>query len=145
MEPIEHKGSYSVNGCVIWCNRRIAFLIVGCVLGLVMTGCATRQDVSGPSEMRAPWRGARVSLSRGMVAEEVTTAWGPPDAVRVMGYDAQGVATEEWVYCARWERMPWDMNYLSEDKYLVFDGKSLTHIGSTSTFTNSDQAAEPHP
>lgn len=64
-------------------------------------------------------------LYRGMSKEEVVGLWGQPNEVNKVEQEKWSPTREEWVYYARYPKIPVDANYLSKDKHLYFEGNAL--------------------
>ncbi len=94
---------------------------------LMVAGCA---DITPPTPgyiLKKPL--GTESVKVGMTKDRVRDLWGDPDQVNeVTDKDMWGGEREEWVYFARYSRIPVDAGYLSKTKKLYFDGENLTNI-----------------
>ena len=111
-------------------SLRIALIALMTTLGFfAISGCAEINPFETPGEVIRHPLGSE-SIRAGMSKEEVVSKWGEPDLVnRLQATDASRSQAEEWVYKARrYTPVPLDSGYLSRNKYLYFDGNSLTAI-----------------
>ena len=69
------------------------------------------------------------SVKLGMTRDEVKEIWGEPDSINyVQNEELWGGKREEWIYNARYGKIPINAGYLSKTKKLYFDGENLTNI-----------------
>lgn len=96
---------------------------------MLLGGCAEIQPFEAPREvLKHPLGTDPIHL--GMTKEEVEGMWGQPDQINKLGVaDHWGTPKEEWVYKARYSKIPIDKGYLYKTKYLYFEGDILTSFG----------------
>lgn len=96
---------------------------------ILLGGCAEIQPFEAPGEvLKHPFGTDPIRL--GMTKNEVDGLWGHPDQVNKLGpADQWGTPKEEWVYKARYSKIPIDKGYIHKDKYLYFEGDVLTKFG----------------
>ena len=101
----------------------VVFLII------FLCGCAEIQPFEAPGEvLKHPLGTDPIHL--GMTKEQVKGLWGSPDQINKLGLaDQWGTPKEEWVYKARYSKIPIDKGYLYRTKYLYFEGDILTSFG----------------
>jgi len=76
-------------------TKRTSLFIVHCSLFIALSGCA-EINPPGPGQiMRQPL--GESPLRIGMTKEKISSLWGKPDVIRVLGVDAQGMVREEWI------------------------------------------------
>ena len=93
---------------------------------LLLSGCAEIEPFEAPKEVIKHPLGTD-PISIGMTKEEVEGLWGVPDQVNKLGFsDKWGTPKEEWVYKARYSKIPIDKGYLYKSRYLYFNGNILT-------------------
>ena len=91
---------------------------------LVFSGCGDTYIPSAKEAMNKPF-GTGPEFTLGTTKAEVTEWWGPPDLVIPRGVDEIGNAKEEWIYHGRMQNLPIDVEYVSRDKHLFFEGNNL--------------------
>lgn len=69
--------------------------------------------------------GTGPEFTLGTTKAEVIDWWGPPDLVIPRGVDEIGSTREEWIYHGRVQGLPIDVEYVSRDKHLFFEGNNL--------------------
>ncbi len=105
---------------------------------LFICGCANNQtfNIAGIEPLQIPKDVGdnplgTTALRIGMTKDEVKSLWGQPDFINPIPStdDASGSIKEEWVYRAKkYSPIPVDVEYLSNNKHLFFDGPNLTKI-----------------
>ena len=114
--------------------RRVAFAGAGLLILVFLAGCAEMNPFGAPGEvMRHPLGTETIKI--GMSKQEVVSKWSEPDIVNAFAItDTTGTVKEEWIYKARrYSPTPLlNTSYLSQNKYLYFEGKTLTRISDTS-------------
>ena len=104
-------------------SKAVLVSVICYLLSTFLIGCAEIRP-PGPEEiMRQPL--GESPLRIGMTKGKVSSLWGSPDVVRVLGSDAQGMVREEWIYRGRYPNLPINIDYLSETQHLFFDGEHL--------------------
>jgi len=100
--------------------------IIICV-AIIISGCAVLEPVKPQEVLKNPL--GTGPLKRGMTKNEIRDMWGEPDLVVVSDKSADVTSTsrEEWIYQARYSRLPVDTGYLSKTKRLHFDGENLVN------------------
>ena len=91
---------------------------------LAAAGCGDTYIPSAKEAMNKPF-GTGPEFTLGTTKAEVREWWGPPDLVIPRGVDEIGNAKEEWIYHGRMQSLPIDVEYVSRDKHLFFDGNNL--------------------
>ena len=91
---------------------------------LLFCGCSDMRIPSGKEALNKPF-GTGPEFTLGTTKAEVLNWWGSPDFVVPHGVNEVGSAKEEWIYHGRAQGLPIDVDYVSRDKHLFFDGNSL--------------------
>lgn len=109
---------YYINGLFL------SFLLI-----ISISGCAEINPFEVSGEVLNHPLGTE-SIGIGSTKEQVIKEWGKPDIVNKLGaQDRTGTEKEEWIYKARRiTPIAIDAGYLSNNKYLYFDGSHLTLI-----------------
>ena len=94
------------------------------IVAMLAAGCSEMQIPSRKEALNKPF-GTGPEFTLGTTKAEVTEWWGPPDLVIPHGLDEIGNTREEWVYHGRMQGVPIDVEYVSRDKHLFFEGKNL--------------------
>jgi hypothetical protein len=98
-------------------------LVLVCVL---IAGCGGVENPNTDQVLGAPLGGG--GLSPGMAKGRVEEMYGEPDIKSTVNSKEWNEPREEWFYRARYDVLPVNAGYLSEDLYLYFDGENLTNI-----------------
>lgn len=98
-------------------------------LVILAVGCAEIRPLEAPETvLKHPLGTDPIRL--GMTKDKIRNLWGDPDQVNSLGQaDQWGTMKEEWVYEARYSKIPLDKGYISKTKYLYFEGDVLTSFG----------------
>lgn len=108
-------------------NSKVFLLfILYSLLSIVLIGCAEIRPPGPEQIMRQPL--GESPLRIGMSKEKIESLWGSPDVVRVISADNQGTLREEWIYRGRYPNLPINVDYLSENQHLFFDGNHLVRF-----------------
>ena len=94
------------------------------VIAFGFIGCAEITPPSPVDVLTHPF--GKGPLAVGMTREKVVSMWGEPDDVVDLGANEWGAPREEWIYRARYPRVPIDVGYISRTKHLYFEGDVLT-------------------
>ena len=123
----------------------ILYFLISASSVFIITGCAEIQPFEAPGEvLRHPLGTDPVRL--GMTKNEVEALWGPPDQINTMGTaDQWGLPKEEWIYKARYSKIPIDKGYLYKTKYLYFEGEILTSFGDEPKYRIEESVTEENP
>jgi len=103
-----------------------SIVIIALCIGVLVAGCAILEPVKPQEVLKNPF--GTGPLKQGMRKEEIRSMWGEPDVIipSEESADLTGTVREEWVYQARYSRVPIDTGYVSKTKRLFFDGENLT-------------------
>ena len=92
-----------------------------------LTGCADFTPPMPEDILKRPLGTESVKI--GMSKAEIRDLWGEPNQINTKTDEkAWGGAREEWVYIARYSKVPINAGYFSKTQKLYFDGDSLTNI-----------------
>lgn len=95
------------------------------VIVLLLAGCSGFESPDTDTILKAPFGSG--GLNPGMTRSQVLERYGEPDLKSDVTSDAWKGTREEWYYCARYDSIPVNAGYLSQDLYLYFDGDNLTN------------------
>ncbi len=104
--------------------KNLYLLIFLLAVAFSLIGCAEITPPSPVEVLRHPL--GRGLLEIGMTKGKVTSIWGEPDDIVDLGTNEWGASREQWIYRARYSRVPIDAGYISRTKYLYFEGDVLT-------------------
>ena len=91
---------------------------------LFLAGCGDTYIPSAKEAMNKPL-GTGPEFTLGTTKAEVLDDWGPADVVIPHGVDEIGNTREEWIYHGRVQSLPIDVEYVSRDKHLFFEGDNM--------------------
>lgn len=95
---------------------------------MMFSGCADMEIPTVNDILKSPI--GTCSIKRGMTKDQVKDNWGEPSKIRFEEVKEEGVSRtrEIWVYQADFKLVPVDTDYLSETKFVYFDGDNVTNI-----------------
>lgn len=93
---------------------------------MILSGCAEIKMPTPLDVLKAPL--GRNPVDIGMAKAKVLERWGDPDEVNPNFIDEEGEEMEKWTYFARYPEDPFQINYLSKNKYIYFIGDRIVKI-----------------
>ncbi len=91
---------------------------------LFLAGCRDTYIPTAREALTKPL-GTGPEFTLGSSKAKVLDSWGPPDLIIPRGVDELGSTREEWVYHGRMQSLPIDVEYVSRDKHLFFEGDNM--------------------
>ena len=101
-----------------------SYIWIAAAAFLFSAGCSDMQLPTGKEALNKPF-GTGPEFTLGTTKAEVLEWWGAPDLMVPHGVDELGNPKVEWIYHGRMQGVPIDLEYVSRDKHLFFEGKSL--------------------
>lgn len=111
------------------------------VLFFFTQGCMLAQAGAVDDILSAPLGSG--GLNPGMTKSQVVERYGDPDIKSLAESKDWKEPREEWFYKARFDALPLNAGYLSEDLYLYFDGDNLTNISKKPLAGNNEDVMGP--
>ena len=99
-------------------------LLAVALASFFLAGCGDTYIPSIKEAMTKPL-GTGPEFTLGTTKAKVLDSWGPPDVVIPRGVDELGNTREEWIYHGRVQSLPIDVEYVSRDKHLFFEGENM--------------------
>lgn len=116
-----------------------------------LSGCGDTYIPSAKEALTKPF-GTGPEFTLGSTKDKVLDSWGPPDLVLKHGQDEIGNTKEEWIYHGRMQSLPIDVEYVSRDKHLFFEGDNMVRSemkdprqGAATSSSNPEEVASANP
>ena len=129
-------------------ETRFALMFLAATLSpLCVAGCGDTYVPSAKEALEKPF-GTGPEFTLGTTKAQVLNDWGSPDMVLQHGVDEIGNVREEWIYHGRMQSLPIDVEYVSRDKHLFFEGDNMVRSEMKdprkgAAATASEPASEP--
>lgn len=120
--PVILAGALTFRGGYPLQSYRLFFAVT--LASFFFAGCGDTYIPSAREALEKPL-GTGPEFTLGSTKDKVLDSWGPPDMVLKHGMDEIGNVKEEWIYHGRMQSLPIDVEYVSRDKHLFFEGDNM--------------------